>query len=185
MIIKLLVSFCMLFCLLTVAHADVKNTLNKQLTMKERIEMVKAHNDWRQKVGVPNLTWSNTLASTAEQYAVTLSRTGCEMTHSGNGYGENIYWASPLIKSYSSDKKIYALKAVSAPNVSTPWAAEIKDYAYKNNTCRKGAICGHYTQMVWKSTTEVGCGKAACSNNAQIWVCNYNPPGNVAGQKPY
>lgn len=180
MMTKQIISFCMLPFLFNIAYADQKG-----LTRKEQVEMVKSHNAWRQRVGAPDLTWSNTLATTAQHYATTLSQVGCEMRHSGNGYGENLYWSSPNIKSYSSGRKIYELKAVSAKDVAKPWADEIKDYDYYNNTCRQGSMCGHYTQMVWKSTTEVGCGKAICSNNAQIWVCNYNPAGNVVGQKPY
>ena len=48
--------------------------------------------------------------------------------------------------------------------------------------------CGHYTQVVWRNTTEIGCGVATCKEGAltwDIWICNYAPPGNIAGQKPY
>jgi pathogenesis-related protein 1 len=38
--------------------------------------------------------------------------------------------------------------------------------------------------MVWKNTTEVGCAAIEC-NGMTLWVCNYNPPGNYRGQKPY
>ena len=40
-------------------------------------------------------------------------------------------------------------------------------------------------KIVWSNTTEVGCGMALCSDNSQFWVCNYTPPGNYRGQKPY
>jgi hypothetical protein len=45
--------------------------------------------------------------------------------------------------------------------------------------------CGHYTQIIWRNTTEVGCGMATCSNGSEIWVCNYNPPGNYLRQNAY
>jgi pathogenesis-related protein 1 len=44
--------------------------------------------------------------------------------------------------------------------------------------------CGHYTQVVWRNTKEIGCGKAECGDRA-IVVCNYDPPGNVMGQTPF
>ncbi len=43
---------------------------------------------------------------------------------------------------------------------------------------------GHYTQLVWRSTRRVGCAKVECGGNVII-VCNYDPPGNVLGQRPY
>jgi pathogenesis-related protein 1 len=39
--------------------------------------------------------------------------------------------------------------------------------------------------VVWKNTTEVGCAMAVCPDFIQVWVCSYNPPGNVSGQKPF
>lgn len=44
--------------------------------------------------------------------------------------------------------------------------------------------CGHYTQLVWRSTKRVGCAKVICAGNVII-VCNYDPPGNFLGQEPY
>jgi hypothetical protein len=43
---------------------------------------------------------------------------------------------------------------------------------------------GHYTQVVWKTTTEIGCGMATGSANDYL-VCQYSPGGNVIGQAPY
>jgi pathogenesis-related protein 1 len=45
-------------------------------------------------------------------------------------------------------------------------------------------MCGHYTQIVWRNTKAVGCavgGKGA----REVWVCDYDPPGNYVGQRPY
>ena len=45
---------------------------------------------------------------------------------------------------------------------------------------------GHFTQMVWKTTTEIGCAVGKRKDiPGYIVVCRYNPPGNVIGQKPY
>lgn len=66
------------------------------------------------------------------------------------------------------------------------WANEEKKYDYEKPKFSEST--GHYTQLVWKNTTAVGCGAVQCSNDAsngvQGWylVCEYSPAGNVAGQ---
>jgi len=74
------------------------------------------------------------------------------------------------------------------------WADEAKDYDYARNRCASGAVCGHYTQVVWRSSTTIGCGVAQCGPGPGgpfgerewvMWVCNYSPAGNYKGEKPY
>ena len=62
------------------------------------------------------------------------------------------------------------------------WAAEVKDYNAKTHRCK--GVCGHYTQIVWRKSQQVGCGMAACGDT-KVWVCNYDPPGNFNGERPY
>ena len=77
-----------------------------------------------------------------------------------------------------------AAQTISATQVTASWGAEKKDYTYASNTCATGKVCGHYTQVVWKTSTEVGCGKAMCADKSQVWACQYTPAGNYVGQKP-
>ncbi|MEN9848646.1 MAG: hypothetical protein RL368_1386 [Pseudomonadota bacterium] len=132
--------------------------------------MIAAHNYWRNRVNVPALIWSSTLANVAQQWANQLQSLGCPMQHSRNNYGENL-------ASFSNMN-------ASPQIVAGMWADERVDYNYNNNSCRAGKQCGHYTQMVWRETKELGCGVASCGNE-QIWVCNYAPAGNYVGQSPY
>ncbi|OQW95531.1 MAG: hypothetical protein BWK79_02165 [Beggiatoa sp. IS2] len=135
--------------------------------------MVAAHNSWRQRVSVPNLTWSASAAKVAQSWANQLKNTqNCKMSHNPNRgeYGENIYWSSGR----SSTPK----------DVVNSWGSEVQDYDYATNQCNRGKVCGHYTQVIWRDTTQVGCGKASC-DSMEIWVCNYSPPGNYNGEKPY
>ncbi|OQW92036.1 MAG: hypothetical protein BWK79_15550 [Beggiatoa sp. IS2] len=134
--------------------------------------MVAAHNVWRQKVSVPDLTWSDEAAKVAQGWADSLKEQGCDMKHNPNRgpYGENIYWSSGFTPT--------------SKDVVDAWGNEISDYNYATNSCASGKMCGHYTQVVWRDTQQVGCGKASCGNQ-QIWVCNYSPPGNYIGEKPY
>jgi hypothetical protein len=138
--------------------------------------MLEAHNAARAAVNppasppIPDLVWSNEVAQTAEAWAY-----NCKFMHSGNNYGENIYATSGSSK---------------PADVVSSWVSEDKDYDYASNTCTN--VCGHYTQVVWRNSARLGCGMANCTTNSpfgsgawQFWVCNYDPPGNFGGQKPY
>ena len=69
------------------------------------------------------------------------------------------------------------------------WASEKQNYTYADNSC--SAVCGHYTQVVWANTAEVGCGIKLCETinsggkKVVMFGCDYSPPGNSQGQKPY
>lgn len=153
------------------------------LTAPQQKEMVKAHNRWRQKVGVPPMRWAADLGGIAQQWAEHLrDANGCNMVHSNTRQlGENLHWASAV---QWSDGRIQRQR-VTPTQVTDSWGAEKANYNYATNRCAKGKMCGHYTQMVWKSTTELGCGMAFCSDDSQVWACNYRPAGNYVGRKPY
>ncbi|KAG8645737.1 pathogenesis-related leaf protein 6 [Manihot esculenta] len=72
------------------------------------------------------------------------------------------------------------LEAVSA------WVSEGIFYNYITNLCI-GGVCKHYTQVIWKSSVNVGCFRTQCLNNLNLWIvgCQYSPPGNIPGQRPY
>ena len=154
-----------------------------ELTEGEQIEIAAAHNTWRAEVGAPKLTWSDKLADSAQAWVETLKKDqACKMAHSHSaGIGENLFWASPM--TYSSGK--VEVQDVSPTNATTSWGSEKEDYTYASNTCAPGKVCGHYTQVVWNTSTEVGCGKAICSDKSQVMACQYTPAGNYVGQKPY
>lgn len=147
--------------------------------------MLAAHNRWRQTVGAPPLTYSTELAAASQEWANHLRQTNqCQMQHSkpAGKYGENLFWASAL--QWSDGKR--EVQQVSPNTVVDDWGSERADYDYKNNRCAAGKMCGHYTQVIWKTTTTVGCAVAVCEDSReQIWVCRYQPPGNWVGEKPY
>lgn len=133
-------------------------------------QMLDAHNQWRKRYNVPALTWSPQLASYAQEWANRLIRENKFEHRQNSPYGENLAWASGRL--------------LSPQQVVDMWGSEVKDYTYATNSCKPGKMCGHYTQIVWRNTKQVGCGMAR-SNGKEIWVCNYDPPGNYIGQKPY
>lgn len=147
----------------------------------EANEWVGAHNRWRSQAGAPPLHWSPTLAETAQAHADFLkSSQGCRPVHSAADLGENLFWASPIRYSDGSVE----LQPVTPTQAVDGWGGEKADFDHAANRCAPGKVCGHYTQLVWKSTSELGCGKAVCPDSSQIWVCNYRPAGNIIGQRP-
>jgi pathogenesis-related protein 1 len=144
-----------------------------------------AHNAIRRNVSpqpatpLPPLTWSSSAAAVAQAWA-----DGCTYQHNaGRGTrGENIAANTPP-------------GTWSPATVVNLWASEASDYDYASNSCAAGKVCGHYTQLVWRDTLRVGCAHRICSVNSpfpqaqtsswEFWVCDYEPPGNYVGQRPY
>jgi pathogenesis-related protein 1 len=154
-------------CLIFAAPAVNSNTLPEPGDNVERA-IVAAHNEIRGRVEVPPLRWSDRLAEHAQEWASRLLRER-EFYHRPHPvYGENLF-------------EITGARA-SAAQVIDVWASEAPDYSYRDNTCR--AVCGHYTQLIWSDTREVGCAVARDASR-EVWVCNYNPPGNWIGERPY
>lgn len=145
--------------------------------------LLAAHNEARAKVGVGPLRWSDAIAGSAQQWADYLAQDNqCKMRHSHkNDLGENLYWSSAVL--WSDGRR--ELNVVSPSDVVMSWESENRDYDYHSNSCQPSKVCGHYTQLVWANSTRLGCAYSICPDLGQIWVCQYTPPGNYVGQKPY
>lgn len=129
-------------------------------------QFIDAHNRYRAKHCAPPLTWSKKLADVAQSWANTLRDKGCVFGHSpGAKYGENLAAGTQ--------------GALDPESTVTMWYEEIKHYKFPNGGFSMQT--GHFTQLVWRSTTQVGCGHVTCKGN-DIYVCNYDPPGNWEGQ---
>lgn len=127
--------------------------------------MLAAHNAVRERAGVPPLAWSDRLA---HAWADTLLSRNQFKHRKKSPYGENLF-------------EIRGGR-VSPEEVVEDWASEAPRYDYRRNRCH--GMCGHYTQLVWRGTTQVGCAVAR-GKGREIWDCEYNPPGNIIGQRPY
>jgi len=138
------------------------------------------HNQERAAVGVPPLTWSDSLAAHAQPWADKVYETGDSSHSSGvadfGNYGENMALGG-------------------GPSFATPtwlaqtWANEKSNYVPGTPASDS---TGHYTQMVDKQSTEVGCalasgpgGEYAQYGGTNVLVCQYSPPGNFNGQPPF
>jgi pathogenesis-related protein 1 len=131
-------------------------------------DMLAAHNEVRGRVRVAPLAWSDRLAADAQDWADTLLKRRQFIHRPNSPYGENLFEVTGA--------------SASTAQVVKMWADESRDYDYNSNKCR--GACGHYTQIVWGDTKVVGCGVARGAGG-EIWVCDYDPPGNVIGRRPY
>ncbi|KAF7293308.1 SCP domain-containing protein [Mycena chlorophos] len=127
------------------------------------------HNSVRAAHGANPLQWNNTLASKAQTWA-----NKCTNHHSGGTlgpFGEN-------------------LAAQTGGNFTIPAAMDswvtgpTEEPAYNANA----PVASHFTQIVWKASTQLGCAVQICSDifpgygSAQYYVCEFFPPGNVEGE---
>lgn len=132
--------------------------------------MLDAHNTMRSfHVGTGNLTWNADLANAAQAQL----NTHVFAHTSNNPYGENLAY----LQAYPSNT-FHPRHAVQL------WYDEIKDYDYSKPDFSSST--GHFTQVVWKSTTQVGCawdrGYGQYDASYRFLTCEYSPPGNYLGQ---
>ncbi|KAI5240763.1 hypothetical protein E4T43_05846 [Aureobasidium subglaciale] len=161
------------------ASSTVAAPAGKATTYQQRV--VDHHNVHRSNHSAPALAWDAALASTAAKIAAT-----CVYAHSmnvdGGGYGQNI------------------AAGVEANNVSAVitelfYNGEVgyytNLYGQANPDMSNFEKWGHFSQLVWKGTTKVGCATQYCSGglanvgqyvSPHFTVCNYGSPGNYAGE---
>jgi hypothetical protein len=135
------------------------------LTEPEMTALLEAHNRVRVKLKLALLTWDCALADTAQDWA----QRGFQGHRPDNDFGENIF--------VSSSPDVAAITGVER------WMLEEPSWNNKASACKAGSVCAHYTQIVWKRTTKIGCGinRNAPDKWKLLLVCNYDPAGNYPG----
>ncbi|XP_010131458.1 PREDICTED: peptidase inhibitor 16, partial [Buceros rhinoceros silvestris] len=153
--------------------------LSWSLTDEEKKIILDEHNKYRSQVSptavdMLKMSWDTELEAFAQAYAEK-----CIWDHNKERgrRGENLFAMAPTL-----DLE-FAVE---------DWNGEEKYYNLTTSTCAPGQMCGHYTQVVWASTHQIGCGATFCekidgieTENMYLLVCNYYPPGNMKGRKPY
>lgn len=143
--------------------------------------LLAAHNAERQRLGIPPLKWNDKLAARAAQWAEELTTMDglehaddADYDDGGEVEGENLWRGT---KDYYTPEQMVNL-----------WVDERKIFVNgpfpRNSTTGRWRDVGHYTQLIWKSTTEVGCA-IAHNKEDEILVCRYVEGGNVIGERPY
>jgi uncharacterized protein YkwD len=156
-------------------HLLTTATLVDQQAMQA---IMSKHNQARGEVGVAALTWDDGLAADAQAWADHLASQGGKLVHDSNrgNAGENLASSSDATGSPADGVDLwYAEKPLydAAPNKST--------FDDSNPDWKKW---GHYTQMVWSTTSQIGCGTATGAFG-RVTDCRYRAPGNIQGQLAY
>jgi hypothetical protein len=141
--------------LLALSNADTQALLN-------------THNAHRAKHCVPALTWSSQLAAQAQAWADKCPSTGFKHSDGWNKqppYGENLAWGTNR----------------GAKNAVDAWYNEIGSYNF--NAPKYSNAVGHFTQVIWRGSAQLGCGMSVCQGQ-NYWVCQYSPSGNWNVDKP-
>ena len=137
--------------------------------------MLGAHNAERIAVGLPALAWDPALALAAAGYARELAAAGT-LRHSPRaarpGQGENLwmgtrgaYSPAQMVGNWASEKRFFRRGVFPAVSTTGNWAE-----------------VGHYSQLVWPTTTRLGCATAS-NATADFLVCRYSPAGNIDGRR--
>jgi uncharacterized protein YkwD len=143
------------------------------VTQEEINAYLEETNAFRARHEAPPLTWDSGLAKEAYSVAKQNAEKG-ELEHIvTSGHGQNLYM-------------VYGTRVPQSPLTSADasWQDEKKLWDKKSTKTYYGDT-GHYTQVVWKATTRVGCGVAdgvVSTLPAKFVACNYSPAGNVLGQ---
>lgn len=137
--------------------------------------IVAAHNAERARMGMPPLAWDEGLGLGAAAYAQQMAGSGMFQhsdRHARRGIGENLWMGTHGAFSFEA--------------MVGGWTAEKRYFVpgrFPNNSSSGDwEDIGHYTQMIWPTTTRVGCALAS-SARIDYLVCRYSPAGNIDGQE--
>jgi uncharacterized protein YkwD len=147
-----------------------KRFLAQRHHLSVRREFLHAHNNVRRHFNEPILKWSRKLARYARRWA-NKRFLDCQMIHSYGPYGENLFWGK-----YDHWTATEAVQS---------WIREHRYYNPHTNECAPGQMCGHYTQIVWRDTSRIGCARKKCLNGGLFVICVYDPPGNYINESPF
>ncbi|MFC1684509.1 CAP domain-containing protein [Pseudomonadota bacterium] len=176
-VLNLMAAFCLALLAGCAGPPQTKRPLKSASLSEHEVQrLLQLHNQDRKQVGIEPLVWSPILGGYAQEWADHLAADGCGMAHRPNEggwkqrYGENLF--------------IGTAGAYGVEEGYGVWAGEQAEY--DGGLITRGNVhrVGHYTQIVWGKTLELGCAKVRCEDML-ILVCNYDPAGNYLGFRPY
>lgn len=162
---KIIGTFFLLSILLS--SFSILRPRERVLTQSEIKELIDAHNFYRKKVGVPEIRYSNELSLEAKKVAL-MNAKRQNLIHTKSVLGENLYFSS---------------SSTTPKEVVDDLASEEEYFSHRNR--KFNSRCGHYTQIIWKSSLKVGAAIYLDKDGGEYWALVYSPAGNQFGEKAY
>jgi|SRR5690606_7646845 len=140
-------------------------SVESELTSAEQAAILADHNQARKALNLPPLKWDCGLASMAQSWA----NAGKFRHRDDPSVGENLFVSNNAAEPIAS--------------VVPDWLDEKPNYVPKTGDCVPDTVCTHYSQIMWRETTLIGCGINRHLNTKWLAfvVCNYSPAGNTGG----
>ncbi|GMT16024.1 hypothetical protein PFISCL1PPCAC_7321, partial [Pristionchus fissidentatus] len=135
-------------------HGNTTNTSNNR---GNRAKVLNDHNIYRARHHANPLQLSTALNNSAQAFAEQLAMNDGGLSHSGSGYGENLDCGYQV------------------SNVTAEWYSEVASYNFGYGGYSQST--GHFTAIVWRSTTSLGVGIAQSASGKQFIVAHYYPAG--------
>ena len=140
-------------------------------TYAQKIELTDYVNAYRAKHNSPPLLWDDTISAFAQEYSLYLVTHNLFQHSNKEGYGENLAY----FQGYPNEMMTLIKKSIDL------WYDEIKLYNF--NYPGYSSSTGHFTCLVWKSSTKFGMGYSFNNDTKVVDITmNTAPPGNIIGQ---
>ena len=139
-------------------------------------DLVTTHNAKRKKHGAKALTKLTALANLCKNTVNTCKKK------------KGLYHTSDTYKDEPVGQNLYVLggAAPTGKDITEDWYSENKNYNYSTGKAKNNGVIGHFTQLVWKSSKNIGCAYASGTwngfNQSYFVCCNYYPAGNYQNQ---
>jgi pathogenesis-related protein 1 len=186
LLVAIIMSVALVAAAILTVPSSVLQVSHAQTSADFQNTILSIHNQERALVKVPALTWNDNLAAAAKTWATYLTTLGlrCDPPpgtcnppphdNSIRGIQSENLWAGTAGR-YTTAQQVQS------------WVNEKSNYIPGTpiKQWQEGdPVTGHYTQMVWQTTKEIGCATAS-DGNMEFLVCRYSPSGNYLGQTPY